>query len=150
MWRLSEVRNDLGHLHLKRLRFHSKSSLQVTSGSEVGPCTGTYDELVEDLNIAIFNFEEHNRLLRLCNRPIPWATRGSLATCYDSRFDMLGDRTDIEKSVALCRIAMSESSPNDDSYPGILSDLAERLHTKYNAYRHSEDLHEAILHIEKA
>ena len=148
--RLAEVRDNLGLLHLKRFEFHSKQSLRVTSVSEVGPHTMPSKGWEEDLNVAILNFEESLRLKHICNQPITWASRGSLANCYDSRFKWLGNREDIEKSIELCRIAMSESSPNDESYPHILSHLAQRLRTKYNTYGRSEDLHESIRHIERA
>ena len=148
--RLAEVRDNLGLLHLKRFEFHSKQSLRVTSVSEVGPHTMPSKGWEEDLNVAILNYEETRRLLHVCNRPIPWDLQGNLATCYRSRFFHLGDREDIERSIKSCRIVISEFSPSDKFYPGMLSELACRLAEKYNSYGRSEDLHEAIIHIERA
>ena len=51
-----------------------------------------------------------------------------------------------EKSIELHRIAMDESSPDDE----LLSELAHCLLTRHYAYGHSKDLHEAIIHIERA
>ena len=148
--RLADVRDNLGHLHYRRFNFRSKESLRVTSVSDVGARTVLSKGCKEDLNVAILNFEESLRLLYICNYPIHWASRGNLAFCYISRFQWLGDREDVEKSIELYRIAMSESSPNDESYPHILSDLASCLRKKRNTYGRSEDLYEAMIHIERA
>ena len=45
---------------------------------------------------------------------------------------------------------MSESSPDHESYPDVLSRLAYCLAIKYNTYGRSEDLHAAIIRIEQA
>ena len=127
---LSGLRFQLGVLHFMRFKFRSKESLPVTSASEVRPRTGLSKGCEEDLNVAILNFEESHRLLRVCNQPIPWVSRENLADCYSSRFEWLGDREGLEKSIELCRIAMSESSPDDQSYPDVLSNLADHLLTK--------------------
>ena len=56
----------------------------------------------------------------------------------------------MEKSIELCRITMSESSLNDEFYPEMLSTLAAYLFRKYRIYNRSEDIHEAIIHAERA
>ena len=148
--RLADIRDDLGLLHLMRFKFHSKESLRVTSVSEVGPPTVSSKGCEEDLNVAIYNYEESHHLLRVCNRPISCASRVNLVSCYSARFRWLGDREDMEKSIELCRTAMSEISPSDKFYPDILLQLAYSLDTRYNTYGHSDNLHEAITHIEQA
>ena len=109
-----------------RFHLHSQSSPQVLDSENV-PCTGPYDGWEEHLSYAIHSFEERDRLLHVCNRPMTWEVWQSPEICYHSRFCWLGNRDDIEKAIELCRAAIAGSSPNDESYPDILSYLPDYL-----------------------
>ena len=149
MMRLVQARSDLAHLYFVQFISRSETSPQLTSDSDDGPRTGPYAGWEGDVNRIISNYDELDRVCRACSQPMRWAQRERLSSCYKHRFHWLGDRKDIDKAIELCRLAMADSPPSDESYPEILSNLANCLCLKHSTYRRSEDLHEAILHIER-
>ena len=144
---LAQVRSDLAQLHLVRFQSRSNAALRVAPEAGCSPHVGPYHGWEEDLNYAIANFEELERLYRARNRALSWDELEQLSVCYSSRFNWLGDTEDIKRGIGLCRNALTESSPSDEFYPGILFHLAEWLSASYVAHNCSDDLHEAITYM---